>query len=247
MRKMVLEVDENDFPMERSLRETMPFYINQYIKKHKYFLKNHWKICLNKVINNRELTENRILGLIFLFNELSTEKVVEIYNNWFDDLSRSTISLYLNGLVRDKILNKKNDGNEKIFSLNNEVKIKKANPIWFTRNICPTPRYLYKIAYFEKKIITTKPDKELEFLIKIIQLNLIYNKLEKCLYCRFSNREGINSLKIVISNILEDKTNILSRELKDFLHNLGELALFTGDKYSTNVEIERLLANLLEI
>ena len=256
------DFNEVDFKPDISLKESLLPYIEMYIKKYESWLWNEWKICIKHIPKNekkgnkqknkyrikRKLSENRILGLILLYNNISTDKIVEMYNKWFEELSRSTISNYLNGLYKEKILDKKKNGKMVLYFYNEEAKIKHSTPFWFTRNICPTPRYIYRIAHFGRIIYTRTLDKEVQYILKIIQLKLISNRFKKCLYCRFSNQIKINQIIKKVDDILSEKTNyIFSSNIKDLVLKFGELRLFNGAQIDFKVGGELLPEEIVNI
>ncbi|MBD3228339.1 MAG: hypothetical protein GF329_09140 [Candidatus Lokiarchaeota archaeon] len=242
----IFHSNKNDFSTDISLRETILFYIKEYLKTYEPWLLHEWQICINDNRNKRRLSEKRILGLLFLFKKLSTERMVELYNKWFENLSRSTISYYLNGLYKRNILKKEKDGKKVYFYYNEIAKITKANPFWFTKNICPIPRYLYRIAYFARFIYTTKPKKHIEYIIKIIQLNIFNKMLEKCIYCRFSNHKTIKDLRRKILGIIETKTNYLGSILQEYTDKYAELYLFDGYQIISKIGGERIPNKIIE-
>ncbi|MHA1751571.1 MAG: hypothetical protein ACTSYZ_04310 [Candidatus Helarchaeota archaeon] len=235
------------FSMDQFLKETIFFYISKYIKSYIPSLLNVKRICISIEKEKRELAENRLLGLLFLYSKLSTDKIVTYYNQWFGELSRSTLSYYLNGLVKERILNKERMGKEIIFSLNKITYVDTSNPFWFTRNICPTPLYFHRIAHLEKKIITNTPEKELEYILNIINLNLLINRFEKCLFCKYSNREKIQTLINEARDVLNKRTSIISIRLKDFMENFGELQIFGGTPLDYTIRGEKFPKEILEI
>ncbi|TFF89198.1 MAG: hypothetical protein EU549_01425 [Promethearchaeota archaeon] len=242
----IFELNKNDFYTDISLRETIIFYIKEYIKTYEPWISEEWQICINNDKNNRKLSEKRILGLLFLFKKLSTERTVELYNKWFEELSRSTISYYLNGLYKGKVLKKEKDGKKAFFYFNDIARINKANPFWFTKNICPIPRYLYRIAYFARFLYTAKPKKHIEFTLKMIQLNTFNKMFEKCLYCRFSDHKKISEIKRKLNDILENKTNYLSSLMQKYTENYSELHLFDGYQILSKIGGERIPNKIIE-
>ncbi len=239
---------EKPFSIDYSLLRNVFFYNKKYLEKFEPWLLKSWNICINLIKDKRGLVENRLLGLIFLFDKISTEEIVESYNKWFGPLSRSTISYYLNGLVKENILIKEKLGRQVIFSLNNIARIGKINPFWFTRNICPTPRYLYRTAYFTRPIIATlKLDKEIEFLLQLIILNLLKNKYEKCSYCPYSDRNSIKKIISEINNKFNNRTIHLKQDLMKSITNYGELMIFGGKNIVYSLSGERIPKELVNL
>ncbi|MHA1269229.1 MAG: hypothetical protein ACTSPY_05520 [Candidatus Helarchaeota archaeon] len=232
-------------------RSTFLYYIKDYFKIYENWLLDEWRVCIAIKRENKKLVKNRILGLILLFNKLSTEQIVDFYNRYFDILSRSTISKYLNELYDQDILDKEKKGKEVSYFFKEIAVIERANPFWFSKNICPTPKYLYRLAYFARKLLKIKIEKklddEIEIIVNLIVLKLISNKFEKCVYCNFSDRKIVKLIKEQVDRKFSNKSSVLNPELKESIDKYAELNIFGGDIISYNVGGKDLPKELLEI
>ncbi|NVM03725.1 MAG: hypothetical protein HWN67_15445 [Candidatus Helarchaeota archaeon] len=184
--------------------------------------------------NLGQLQKNRILG-IFLWlkntntDRVTTQKIEEEYKKFFKPISRSSISTYLNQLIKENVLKKQKVGKTVFYELAHEIpKILDSDPFWFVKNFCIYPVYICRTSYFARKLRIEK-NKEVSYIYKLINYNLIKNRMQKCLLCPF----GIKNEYKTVLNKLEKQyitlKNLLPKQLVEYIETgLGELKIFNG-------------------
>ncbi|MHC1591443.1 MAG: hypothetical protein ACXQS8_05115, partial [Candidatus Helarchaeales archaeon] len=105
-----------------------------------------------------ELQKHKILGIFLWLYEnnissVTTNQIEEQFQKFFSDISRSTISLYLNQLTKEKVLEKAKKGKEVFYFLAHELpKLPASNSFWVVRNFCTFPAYLCRTVFFARKL-----------------------------------------------------------------------------------------------
>ncbi|NVM28229.1 MAG: helix-turn-helix transcriptional regulator [Candidatus Helarchaeota archaeon] len=211
--------------------------IREYVENREPTLRDIWnkrfEVSEKNVMKGR-LHENHLLGIFLWFyvvkkEEIITEKINEEYEKFFDKVSRSTISTYLNQLEKQGILTKNRQGKQVFYRLTYEPP-KKTHPIYVVRNFCMLPSYLCRASFFSR---TLRIDREvnLQFLLELINLSLIKNRIEKCIICPLAIKKDNEKMGTRISSLYRTKTELLPKELFEYINNeLGELSLFGGGK-----------------
>ncbi|MHA1299409.1 MAG: helix-turn-helix domain-containing protein [Candidatus Helarchaeota archaeon] len=184
--------------------------------------------------NLGQLQKNRILG-IFLWlkntkkDNVTTNKIETEYKKFFKPISRSSISNYLNQLVKENVLKKEKVGKEVFYKIAHEIpSIIQGDPFWFVRNFCIYPVYICRTSYFARKLRIEK-NREETYIFKLINYNLIKNRLKKCALCPFGIKKKYDSVLEDLEKQYITLKNLLPRELIEFIEfSLGELKLFNG-------------------
>ena len=180
------------------------------------------------------LQKNRILGIFLWLKETNvekttTQKIENEYKKFFKPISRSSISNYLNQLIRENVLKKEKVGKTVNYELAHEIPtMLNSDPFWFVKNFCIYPIYTCRLSYFARKLRIEK-NKEVAYIYKLINYNLIKNRTKKCLVCPFGNKE----IYTIVLNKLEKQyltlKNLIPRELIEYIETtLGELRIFNG-------------------
>jgi hypothetical protein len=176
--------------------------------------------------------ENHLLGIFLWFHavkkeDITTERLGEEYEKFFQNVSRSTISTYLNQLEKQGILSKTRKGKEVHYQLAYEPP-SGIHPIYLVRNFCVLPSYLCKASFFAR---TLRIDREenLRFLLELVNFSLLKNRMEKCILCPFAVKEENEKMLEPISTVYRHKTELLPKDLLQHINvQLGELPVFGG-------------------
>jgi len=176
--------------------------------------------------------ENHLLGIFLWFSvvkkeDITTERLGEEYEKFFQNVSRSTISTYLNQLEKQGILSKKRKGKEVRYQLAYDPP-SGVHPIYIVRNFCILPSYLCKAAFFAR---TLRIDREenLRYLLELVNFSLLKNRIEKCLLCPFAVKEETKKMLELVSTSYRYKIELLPNELFQYINTqLGELTVFGG-------------------
>ncbi|MHA1264722.1 MAG: helix-turn-helix domain-containing protein [Candidatus Helarchaeota archaeon] len=208
--------------------------IREYVQKEPV-LQNIWneirEIATKNVMLGR-LHENHLLGIFLWYYsikkvEVRTEELGEEYRKFFQRVSRSTISTYLNQLEKQGILSKKRIGKEVYYYLTYDPP-QNIQPIYLVRTFCLFPSYLCRASFFAR---TLRIDREenLRYLLELITFCLIKNRIEKCTLCPFAIKEENFKIYKTISTIYEAKSELLPKEIIKYINNdLGELSILGG-------------------
>ena|SRR5271157_532454 len=194
------------------------------------------------------LHENRILGLKLRFAQIGEEKTTTFdleseYELFFKKIARSTVSTYLNQLVKDGVLAKERDGRV-VYYLFSVAPPREVAPFWFVRNFCTTPAYLARTAAFgtlyrniaQGKRASTAAQSQ-QFLIGLVILRLLFKRFEKCFLCQFGTKSAYRRVRDVFEQAINDRQDVLPENLRDYLYNeLGELPIFGGVQLQDNYE-----------
>jgi DNA-binding transcriptional ArsR family regulator len=196
-------------------------------------LRNNW----NRTIEMQDamlgrVHENHLLGIFLWFytvkkEDVTTERLGEEYEKFFQNVSRSTISTYLNQLEKQGILSKTRKGKEVHYQLAYEPP-SGVHPIYIVRNFCILPSYLCKTAFFAR---TLRIDREenLRYLLELVNFSLLKNRIEKCILCPFAVKEENEKMLELVSTIYRFRTELLPKELLQHISTqLGELTVFGG-------------------
>lgn len=176
--------------------------------------------------------ENHLLGIFLWFydvkkEDITTERLGEEYEKFFQNVSRSTISTYLNQLEKQGVLSKTRKGKEVFYQLAHEPP-SSVHPIYIVRNFCVLPSYLCRASFFAR---TLRIDREenLRFLLELVNFSLLKNRIEKCTLCPFAVKEEIEKMLEPIATAYRHKTELLPKELLQYINTqLGELTVFGG-------------------
>ncbi|MHA1240502.1 MAG: hypothetical protein ACTSQU_06875, partial [Promethearchaeota archaeon] len=121
------------------------------------------------------------------------------------------------------------------------------SPFWFTRLFCVDPAYFSRAIYFSSlysitEIIVKKYMKKgnfneivesFRYLIGIIILYTLKNRVLKCVLCQFGKQERYRDLLESINTALKDRTDVLPDELQEILNlNYAEIPSFGGYRIS---------------
>ncbi len=201
-------------------------------------------------IKTGRLHEHRILG-IFLYSyldgkyKLNTAEVEEEYNFFFKEVTRSTVSTYLNMLKKELILYTERDGRlvDYLFCKDPPNNLE---PFWFTRIFCIIPAYFNRVMKFCKLYMNAEKyckqlikdnletDEEqlirnFQFIIGIIILKILKNRCSKCSCCQFSEKEIYTKIEEMIDIAIKDRTDVLSNEITtDLVEAYSEIPCFNG-------------------
>ena len=184
--------------------------------------------------NLGQLQKNRILGIFLWLKETSSDKVttnrIETeYKKFFKQISRSSISNYLNQLVKENVLVKEKKGKQVYYKIAHELPDKiEGDPFWFVKNFCIYPIYICRTSYFARKLRIEKSE-EGAFVYKLINYNLIRNRLKKCSVCPFGIKKEYEVVLKLLDNQYMTLKNLLPKELINYVENMfGELKIFNG-------------------
>jgi len=214
-------------------------------------------------IKTGRLHENRILGIILKYylegeKKVTTSEVEKEYKKYFKDIARSTISTYLNMLKKESTLYKERDGRI-VYYIFFEEPPEEINPFWFTRIFCIVPAYFVRAIFFarlykDSEEIVNKfgkgedldiQIKNFKFLIGLIILLILKNRSSKCVLCQFSKREIYNQMQEALEQAIKDRSDVLPKELIDFLINFGEIPIFGGENIDKKNNREKLTDKIL--
>ena len=199
-----------------------------------------YDIAEDEGIKTGRLHENRILGLKLRFNQIGGERTTtsdleDEYMLFFKKIARSTVSTYLNQLVKDGVLAKEREGRV-VYYLFSVPPPKNIDPFWFVRNFCTLPAYLARAAAFavlyhelsERKRGTSSLQSQ-KFLVGLVILRLLYKRFEKCFLCQFGTKSAYRRVRDLFEQALNDRQDVLPEKLRDYLFNeLGDLPIFGG-------------------
>lgn len=211
-------------------------------------------------IKTGRLHENRILGIILKFylegkKKVTTSEVENEYKKYFKDIARSTISTYLNMLKKESTLYKERDGRI-VYYIFFEEPPSQIKPFWFTRLFCIVPSYFVRAILFsniyqqaEEKIREFPKTGDLDillknfrFLIGLIILYILKNRISKCLLCQFGKRETYDGMQEGLEMAIKDRSDVLPEQLLDFLIKFGEVPIFGG----INIDAKKLETEIIE-
>ncbi len=209
--------------------------IREYIEKEPS-IAGIWKkimeISESKNVMLGRVHENHLLGIFLWFyvikqEEITTERLEEEYTKFYQQVSRSTISTYLNQLEKQGILFKRRQGKQVFYKLAYDPPTN-IHPIYLVRNFCVLPSYLCRSSFFAR---TLRIDREenLRYLLELVNLCLIKNRLEKCILCPYAIKKENMKAHERISDIFRSKSELLPKELINYMdRELGELFVFGG-------------------
>ncbi|MFW9773819.1 MAG: hypothetical protein ACFFFB_07460 [Candidatus Heimdallarchaeota archaeon] len=204
-------------------------------------------------VKTGRLHENRILGIILKFyldgkKKVTTREVELEYRKYFKEIARSTISTYLNMLKKESTLCKERDGRLVYYKFYEDPPIN-INPFWFTRLFCVDPVYFFRAIYFSsiysiaekvvQEYMSNGNFKEvlvnLKYLIGLIILFILRNKVNKCVLCQFGKQEKYDDLNEALAIALKERTDVLPDELLIILEEkYSEIPLFGGINFSVD-------------
>lgn len=216
------------------------------------------------------LHENRVLGVILKLYVEGKKKITTIgveneYNKYFKTIARSTISSYLNNLIKDRILYKEKDGRKVTFYFSEDPPIG-ISPSWFTRIFCIIPVYFNRAIYFSflyinaEKIVqqhiydygyTNKLEDNFiinfKYLVGLILLNIFKNRSSSCVLCQFSKREIYEEIEARIDAAIKDRSDVLPEELvKSLIIKYSEIAKFDGVNINDDTVKEEFILEMLK-
>ncbi|MFW9865070.1 MAG: hypothetical protein ACFFEN_03155 [Candidatus Thorarchaeota archaeon] len=218
-------------------------------------------------IKTGRLHENRILGIFLKYylqgnQKLITNDVEREYRRYFRGIARSTLSTYLNELVKDSTLHKERDGRNVFFTLCEDPP-NALKSFWFTRIFCIVPAYFNRAVFFANiyqnaeayalRYISQHPigDKKnltrnFKHLLGLIILKIFKNRTSNCVFCQFSKRKIYLELEEVLSASIEDRSDVLSDELlNNVINTCSEIPMFKGidinDKNLRDLTIKSIL------
>ncbi|MFX1450250.1 MAG: hypothetical protein ACFFCM_05380 [Promethearchaeota archaeon] len=201
--------------------------------------------------NLGQLQKNRILG-IFLWlldtntDKVTTQKIETEYRKFFKEISRSSISNYLNQLIKENVLKKEKVGKTVYYEIAHEIpKILDSDPFWFVKNFCIYPVYICRTSYFARKLRIEK-SKEVAYIYKLINYNLIKNRMKKCLVCPFGIKKEYQGVLNKLEKQYMTLKNLLPKHLVEFIEaSLGELKIFNGiSLFPSWLEVKSKIENL---
>ena len=215
-------------------------------------------------VKTGRLHENRILGILLKFyldgkKKVTTREVESEYKKYFKVIARSTISTYLNMLKKESTLSKERDGRV-VYSKFHEEPPVNINPFWFTRLFCVDPIYFFRAIYFSSiYLIAEKVVQEymnngnfeeivvnFKYLIGIIVLYVLKNKVNKCVLCQFGKHEKYDFLNDALTIALKERTDVLPDELLVFLkEKYSEISLFSGIDLAVDEEEINMIKQLV--
>ncbi len=201
---------------------------------------DRYDIAEDEGIKTGRLHENRILGLKLRYTQIGEERTTtsdleDEYMMFFKKIARSTVSTYLNQLVKDGVLAKEREGRV-VYYLFSVSPPRGIDPFWFVRNFCTTPAYLARAAAFAKLYQEISEGKRAaaslqsqKFLVGLVILRLLYKRFEKCFLCQFGTKSAYRRVRDLFEQALNDRQDVLPQKLRDYLFNeLGDLPIFGG-------------------
>jgi DNA-binding transcriptional ArsR family regulator len=209
--------------------------IREYLENSDPLLRSIWRkspeISEKNVMVGR-LHENHILGILLWFSnvkmeEITTERLEEEYKKFFQKISRSAVSTYLNQLEKQGILSKDRQGKQVLYRLTYEPPTT-IHPIYFVRNFCILPSYLCKTSFFAR---TLRVDREenLRYLLELVILSLFKKRFEKCVLCPLALKEENQKFLDSISILYRNQSELIPKEVLNYISKeLGELSVFGG-------------------
>ncbi len=209
--------------------------IKEYVENREPILRDIWdkrfEISDKNIMIGRA-HENHLLGIFLWFHivkkeGINTEKIEEVYVKFYEKISRSTISAYLNQLEKQGILTKNRQGKQVYYRLTFEPP-KDIPPIYVVRNFCVLPPYLCRASFFAR---TLRIDREenLRYLLELVNLSLVKNRLEKCILCPLAIKEDNVSMRDQVFSSIRSKTELIPKEIVEYIdQQLGELTIFGG-------------------
>lgn len=215
-------------------------------------------------VKTGRLHENRILGIILKFyldgkKKVTTREVELEYRKYFKEIARSTISTYLNMLKKESTLCKERDGRLVYYKFYEDPPIN-INPFWFTRLFCVDPVYFFRAIYFSsiysiaekvvQEYMSNGNFKEvlvnLKYLIGLIVLFILKNKVNKCVLCQFGKHEKYDDLNETLAIALKERTDVLPDELLIILkEKYSEIPLFGGINFSVDDQEVNMITQLV--
>ncbi|NVM55969.1 MAG: helix-turn-helix transcriptional regulator [Candidatus Helarchaeota archaeon] len=209
--------------------------IREYVENREPLLRNIWNQTMeisDKNIMLGRLHENHLLGIFLWYytlkkEDVTTERLEEEYGKFFQHVSRSTISTYLNQLEKQGVLTKNRQGKQVFYRLTYEPP-SDMHPIYMVRNFCILPSYLCRLSFFARTLRLNK-EENLQYLLELVNFSLIKNRIEKCILCPFAIKEENTKILDNIMNDYRAKTELLPKELFTYIDKkLGELTVFRG-------------------
>ncbi len=201
--------------------------------------------------NLGQLQKNRILG-IFLWlkntnkSRVTTQKIEAEYEKFFKPISRSSISNYLNQLIKENVLKKQKVGKTVFYEIAHEIPtILDSDPFWFVKNFCIYPVYICRTSYFARKLRIEK-NKEVAYVYKLINYNLVRNRIKKCLVCPFGIKKQYKTVLEKLEKQYITLKNLLPKQLVENIEgNFGELKIFNGiSLFPSWLEVKGKIENL---
>ncbi|MFX1490437.1 MAG: hypothetical protein ACFFBI_14895 [Promethearchaeota archaeon] len=201
-------------------------------------------------IKTGRLHENRILGIFLKYylegnQKLITQDVEREYRRYFRGIARSTLSTYLNELVKDSTLHKERDGRNVFFTLCEDPP-NALKSFWFTRIFCIVPAYFNRAVFFANiylnaetyvlRYINQNPTEDkknlsrnFKYLLGLVILQIFKNRTSNCVFCQFSKRKIYQELEEVLSASIEDRSDVLPDELlNNVIKKCSEIPMFKG-------------------
>lgn len=223
----------------------------------------------NQLMKTGLLQEKRILG-IFLktylegMNKMTTRDVIIEYKNYFENVARSTISLYLNILNKESVLCKEKKGRVVYYNIF-ENPPRDITPFWFTRIFCIIPVYFDRAKYFSDLYSNAKEyikqyfkkfsdeDKDIlmqnfKFVLGLILLKIFKNRIQKCVYCQFSKKKKYAEIEYLIDLAIKDRSDVLSKDIYNgLIQECSEIPIFDGIDINHEVIKKNVVEELLRI
>jgi hypothetical protein len=223
----------------------------------------------NQLMKTGLLQEKRILG-IFLksylegITKMTTRDVINEYKSYFENVARSTISLYLNILNKESVLCKEKKGRVVYYNIFDNPP-RNIPPFWFTRIFCIIPVYFNRANYFSdlynkakeyiqqyfKKFSDEDQDilmHNFKFILGLILLKIFKNRIQKCMYCQFSKKKTYAKMEYFIDLAIKDRSDFLSKDIfNGLIPKCSEIAIFNGININSEFIKENLVEELLRI
>ncbi|MHA1379831.1 MAG: hypothetical protein ACTSRG_15780 [Candidatus Helarchaeota archaeon] len=184
--------------------------------------------------NLGQLQKNRILGIFLWLKDTNIDKVttnkIEIeYKKLFKPISRSSVSNYLNQLEKEGVLKKEKLRKNVYYEIAHDIPSEiSGDPFWYLRNFCIYPIYICRTSYFARKLRIEK-NREETYIFKLINFNLIKNRIKKCALCPFGIKKEYENILLKLEKQYMTLKNLLPKELVEYIENyLGEIKIFNG-------------------